>query len=378
MSFRSVVFILVLFACSLSTAQAQNQSIIGNLCVGLDCESSELFGLDVLKVKDINIRVSFDDESRADGGFPTNDWRITVNSALNGGPDFFAIDDSTNELRAFMIEDRSQDNALVISDQGGSGANGGYIGIGTEDPLMEVHIFHGDSPGIRLEQDGTEGFGSYVWDVAGNDRNFFIRDQTTSEALPFRVFSGARTNGLTLADSSVGIGTDAPSTTLHLQAEDPGIRVENTTTGADALHLDANGNLTLSGVLTEASSALVKENRQDVNVESVLRSLRAIPVQTWNYVWDAEGIRHMGPMAQDVFAAFGLGVDEAHLAPLDANGIAMAAIQALTDRTESQARENDALRSDVEALKTQNADLEARVERLETALQQLLNAKSEE
>jgi hypothetical protein len=376
---RIVVLALLLSACSLSTAHAQNESVFGNLCVGLDCTSSETFGLDVLKLKDINVRIDFNDVSSS-GGFPNNDWRITINSSLNGGPDFFAIDDSTNEIRPFLIEDRAQDDALVVSDQGGDGSAGGYIGIGTQNPLMEMHLFHGDSPGLRIEQDGTEGFGAYAWDVAGNEANFFVRDVTATgsgaEVIPFRIRAGTPSGTLTLDGANVGLGTVSPSTTLHLQSETPGLRVENSSTGTNALLLDENGNLTLSGVLTEASSALVKENRVDVDAGSVLQALRSIPIQTWNYTQDADAVRHMGPMAQDVYAAFGLGIGEEHLAPLDVNGIALASIQALADRLDAQSEENASLRDDVAALQEQNARLAERVARLEAAVQQMLSEKT--
>lgn len=376
---RTVVLALLLSACSLSTAHAQNESVFGNLCVGLDCTSSETFGLDVLKLKDINVRIDFNDVSSS-GGFPNNDWRITINSPLNGGPDFFAIDDSTNQIRPFLIEDRAQDDALVVSDQGGDGSAGGYIGIGTQDPLMEVHLFHGDSPGMRIEQDGTEGFGAYAWDVAGNEANFFVRDVTATgsgaEVIPFRIRAGTPSGTLTLDGANVGLGTISPSTTLHLQSDSPGLRVENSSTSTNALLLDENGNLTLSGVLTEASSALVKENRVDVDAGSVLQALRSIPIQTWNYTWDADAVRHMGPMAQDVYAAFGLGIGEEHLAPLDVNGIALASIQALADRLDAQSEENASLRDDIAALKARNDRLAERVARLEAAVQQMLNEKT--
>lgn len=374
---RTALLVAVLLLGLAAPAQAQDESVFGNLCVGVNCTSSETFGLDVLKLKDLNIRLDFNDASTT-GGFPSNDWRITINSSLNGGPDFFAIDDSTNRLRPFMIEDQTQDYALVVSDQGGADSPGGYIGFGTQNPLMELHLFHGDTPGLRMEQDGTEGFGTYTWDVAANETNFFVRDVTAGEVLPFRIFPDTRADALTLNGSNVGLGTSTPTATLHLQSDAPGLRVENTATSTDALRLDADGNLTLSGVLTEASSVHVKENRTDVDAETVLQALREIPVQTWNYTWDDDGVRHMGPMAQDVYAAFGLGIGAEHLAPLDANGIALAAIQALAVRVDAAAATNASLREDVEALRAENAALADRVARLEAAVQQLMQTSAGE
>jgi hypothetical protein len=74
-------------------------------------------------------------------------------------------------------------------------------------------------------------------------------------------------------------------------------------------------------------------------------------IREWNYKAQAAGIRHVGPTAQDFHAAFGLGEDPLRISTIDADGIALAAVQALT-------RENDTLRAALAALL-------ARVERLE-------------
>jgi hypothetical protein len=64
------------------------------------------------------------------------------------------------------------------------------------------------------------------------------------------------------------------------------------------------------------------------NLASVRGSDR-IPIETWNYKSQDPAIRHMGPVAQDFRAAFGLGEDDKHISSVDADGIALAAVQAL-------------------------------------------------
>jgi hypothetical protein len=54
----------------------------------------------------------------------------------------------------------------------------------------------------------------------------------------------------------------------------------------------------------------------------------ALPISEWNFKEDAD-TRHLGPMAQYFHAAFGLGTDDKHIATVDANGVALAAIQGL-------------------------------------------------
>lgn len=371
------ILVPLLFLLPLS-AFGQNESVFGNLCVGLDCDSGETFGETVLKMKDINVRLEFDDFSSSPS-FPANDWQITINSAVSGEGNFFAVDDLTGATRPFLVEATAQDNALVISDTDGASGTG-YVGVGTDSPQMELHLFHGDTPGVRIEQDGTQGFGSYAWDVAANEFGYFVRDVTAgnaagSEILPFRIVSGTDTNLLTLREDQVGIGTIAPQASFDIQQDQPTVRVRNTSTLVNTFNLDENGNLTLSGVLTEASSMHRKENRAVVDPAAVLETLKEVPVETWNYRTDADGIRHMGPMAQTFYAAFGLGVDEEHLAPLDANGVALAAIQGLLERVESLEETSANTQNEIATLRKENADLKRRMERLEQLVRSQMDQK---
>ena len=79
----------------------------------------------------------------------------------------------------------------------------------------------------------------------------------------------------------------------------------------------------------------------------------------------------MGPMAQDFYAAFGLGVDDEHIAPLDANGVAFAGIQALFSLFQTQDAE-------IDTLQQENDDLKQRVEELEAAVDALLEARAKQ
>jgi hypothetical protein len=52
---------------------------------------------------------------------------------------------------------------------------------------------------------------------------------------------------------------------------------------------------------------------------------------TWRYKSEAAGVLHMGPMSQDFRGAFGLGADDRAIGTVDADGVAFAAIQGLSD-----------------------------------------------
>ena len=48
----------------------------------------------------------------------------------------------------------------------------------------------------------------------------------------------------------------------------------------------------------------------------------------WSYTTE-RGVRHVGPMAQDFYAAFNVGEDNRHITSIDEDGVALAAIEAL-------------------------------------------------
>ncbi len=124
-----------------------------------------------------------------------------------------------------------------------------------------------------------------------------------------------------------------------------------------------------SGSWSNLSDKNVKENVRPVDTESALEEVLALPINTWNYKTQDPAIRHMGPMAQDFHAAFGLGPDELHISNIDADGVALAAIQGLDHRMRA---ENDLLRgalaqkdAALAGLQSENAALAARLDALE-------------
>ncbi|MEZ5285002.1 MAG: hypothetical protein R2712_09385 [Vicinamibacterales bacterium] len=126
-----------------------------------------------------------------------------------------------------------------------------------------------------------------------------------------------------------------------------------------------------------------KHRFTDLNGEDVLRRIAVLPVMEWSYLAQEDGIRHIGPTAQDFHAAFGLGEDERYIGSLDADGVALAGVKALEARTRvmqdtagAMALGNASLRDDHATLASENARLReeldalrARIDRLEAALE---------
>ena len=115
-----------------------------------------------------------------------------------------------------------------------------------------------------------------------------------------------------------------------------------------------------------------KENFTTLDKEDMLMKVCAMPVTRWNYKSQPTAQKHVGPMAQDFYAAFGLdGVGcDTTINTVDIDGVNMIAIQALEKRTEELQKENDALKAQ---LAKQHTDFAARMDKVEAML-----AKKEE
>lgn len=133
---------------------------------------------------------------------------------------------------------------------------------------------------------------------------------------------------------------------------------------AGGYRLFTNATLTAGVTLNNGGSAWNvvsdrnrKESFLDVDGEDILARIRAVPVTSWNYIEEGRDVRHIGPMAQDWHNAFRLNDDSLTINQGDFDGVNLAAIQALEARTQR--------------LQDENAELRARVERLERLLEAL-------
>ena len=124
------------------------------------------------------------------------------------------------------------------------------------------------------------------------------------------------------------------------------------------------GNVYANGVLL-TSDRNAKENFTAVNAREVLARVAALPVTEWNYRTDNKAVQHIGPMAQDFQAAFGLaGTDDKHISVVDEGGVALAAIQGLNQKVEAQSAQMQAKDAQIQALQQSVAELKALVEKL--------------
>jgi hypothetical protein len=163
--------------------------------------------------------------------------------------------------------------------------------------------------------------GSFVW-----------ADSTDSDYA-----TSANNQFLIRAGGGVGIGTTSPSEQLHVV-----------------------GNIYASGTITPSSDHNMKRNFAKVDSMDVLERVKSLPIKEWTYKAEDESIRHVGPMAQDFRAAFGLGANDTTIATVDADGVALAAIQGLNQKLEQE-----------------NAELRRRIERLERLIEMQVEGGAE-
>lgn len=199
----------------------------GSLCVGFDCSTGENFGFDTIRLKENNIRIKFDDTS-ASSSFPSNDWQITINDSANGGTNHFAVEDITNSKVPFYISAGASNNAIYVH-------SNGRVGLGTSAPGLDLEVKTGNSPGLRLNQDGTSGFTAQAWDVAGNETNFFVRDVTNGSKIPFKIRPGAPNNSLYVdTDGDIGLGTSTPDAKLDIEGQNISALISDTASPGSA------------------------------------------------------------------------------------------------------------------------------------------------
>lgn len=128
-------------------------------------------------------------------------------------------------------------------------------------------------------------------------------------------------------------------------------RISRQGSGNVELEVFNNGDAALAGVLTENSDVNSKQDIVPVDGSNILEKLRNLEISEWSYK-DAPTDRHVGPMAQDFHASFGLGSTNTGIATLDSSGIALAAIKALIE-------ENASLKARLGVLERQQAEMQA-------------------
>ena len=256
------------------------------------------------------------------------------------------------------------------------------------------------NPSVTLTLDNQ----TTPWIVAADNGGFGIGQ--TLGSLPFVVLTGAAKSTLFVSTGgNVGIDTQSPAATLHIRRNNgtakilvqeasgttaprrlfeltnngpssfqmndtksglswrfanqtTGFRISRADTTGPEFELLNNGNLVIKGTLTESSDVNVKTKFEALDGNVVLAKLEAVPVSEWTYRREGSGVRHIGPMAQDFYAAFKLGTGDTTISPRDMAGVNMAAIKALKAALTKKDAEVAAQQKQITALQARLGELD--------------------
>ena len=143
-----------------------------------------------------------------------------------------------------------------------------------------------------------------------------------SVALGAQASDAGYNNNFVWSDGSTLFTSTAVNTFSVLATN--GARFVTSSNGSTAAYLPGG-----SGSWISVSNKNLKENYQEVDTVQVLEKVASMPLETWNYKAQDASIRHMGPYAQDFYAAFSLGEDPLGINTIDIDGVNFAAIQGL-------------------------------------------------
>jgi len=217
----------------------------------------------------------------------------------------------------------------------------GGVGIGTTAPDAPLHVQRG-SVGVGLnsrtvlgvERAGdtfiqvlttTSNYAGVVFGSAYNSLDASVRYNAWGKRdLSFRTDNGTRM--IILTNGHVGIANASPTNLLMVS------------------NARCDGSSWIN-----ASDRRLKQDFQPADPQAVWEKVVSLPVQQWSYR-APPGQKHLGPVAQDFHAAFGLGADDTSIATVDADGVALAAIQGLNQKLEQKETEITELKARLEAL----------------------------
>ena len=295
----------------------------------------------------------------------TNDTRfeISANKNYDGGCSGQCRSNPfTIETAQSAADIENQDKALYIS-------RFGAVGVRTDNPNpFFAMTISGFAPNIFFEGDGDGALIGY-----NNSSDELIMGGALFSP-SVQIKGDAPSNSLAInSDGNAGIGTGIPDVPLHVERSgsagdtdmfrlenDDGSRFQFANTRADgaggtwefvnsssgsnggaalvirALHnpggqefrLNATGDLTIRGSLSQGSSRAIKSNIVPLSGSAVLANLAKIEFAEWSYD-NSPNQRHAGPMAEEFYEVFGLGPDNKHIAPGDMAGVALAATKSL-------------------------------------------------
>lgn len=269
------------------------------------------------------------DRSTVGGGF-LNSVTATYGTIAGGGPsDVFNPETTANR----------------VTDDYGTIGGGGNNQAGDTDGNATTGAYATVAGGrANTASGGNSTVGGGYNNIAGGDYSFAVGWGANNDAAHDGVFLFADSTGEGL--SSIAANEFAVRATGGARF----LTAAGTTTGATL----AAG----SGSWSSLSDVNAKNNFEAVDGRAVLEAVTRMDIATWNYRTQDDSIRHMGPVAQDFSAAFGIGENDTTISTVDADGVSLAAIQGLYEMMQEKDAQIAELQAQVSGSGASQADLQ--------------------
>jgi hypothetical protein len=201
--------------------------------------------------------------------------------------------------------------------------------------------------------DGAASFAAGSYARANHDNAFVW----SSYGSPAPSFAASRFHVLAQNGFSVDYSTQRPdgggTRWIYIGPDDAGIPLSP----GNAIVAWNGAVLSNGGVWTNASDRALKDGFAAVDSREVLAKVAALPIARWHYKAEGPTVTHVGPVAQDFRAAFGVGAKDTTIATVDADGVALAAIQGLYAELRDRDARISELRDELAALRAALATL---------------------
>jgi len=144
--------------------------------------------------------------------------------------------------------------------------------------------------------------------------------------------------GGTYGNDYLDFYTGGVLTAPKMRIDDPGNVGIGTSTSALSypLQMGSGAYCSAAGVWTSVSDRNAKEDFKAITPGDVLSKVLSLPITQWKYKVEPAGLKHIGPVAQDFHAAFGLGDSDKAIGTVDESGVALAAIQGLNQKVDEK------------------------------------------
>ena len=210
---------------------------------------------------------------------------------------------------------------------------------------------------------GRANWASGAWSLAAG-RGATTNDGATTPTHHFGTFVWSDTpdDGSSATPAATQLFYSSASNQFAVRARGGVVfKVDNVTVPANAGDATAGCSLPAGGSASWSCSSdrNLKEAIRAISPKQILAKVAAMPLSTWQFKGTER--RHLSPMAQDFWAAFGFGEDNRHITASDVGGVALAAVQGLNLKLDAERADNRKKASEIALLKAELAKIKRKL-----------------